>query len=77
MDNDRAIALLRRMQEPEAYEPQITAEAFEALGMAIRALEQASFPRSHENDLISRQATDMSVQSRRIRTHGLSDGLET
>ena len=38
MNNDKAIALLRRMQEPEAYEPQITAEAFEALGMAIRAI---------------------------------------
>ena len=56
MDNTKAIALLRRMQEPEVYEPQITAEAFEALGMAIRALEQASFPQRHENDLISRQA---------------------
>ena len=41
MNNDKAIALLRRMQEPEAYEPQITEEAFEALGMAIKALEQA------------------------------------
>lgn len=41
MNNDKAIALLRRMQEPEAYEPQITAEAFEALDMAIKALEQA------------------------------------
>ena len=56
MDNTKAIALLRRMQEPEAYEPQITAEAFEALGMAIKALEQASFPQRHENDTISRQA---------------------
>lgn len=50
MDNTKAIALLRRMQEPEAYEPQITAEAFDALGMAIKALEQASFPQRHEND---------------------------
>lgn len=56
MNNDKAIALLRRMQEPEAYEPQITAEAFEALGMAIKALERVSFPQAHENDLISRKA---------------------
>ena len=38
MTNEKAIDLLRRMQEPEAYEPQITEEAFEALEMAIMAL---------------------------------------
>ena len=38
MTNEKAIDLLRRMQEPEAYEPQITEEAFEALELAIRAL---------------------------------------
>lgn len=34
----KAIAMLKRMQEPEAWEPQITEEAFEALNMAIEAL---------------------------------------
>ena len=38
MTNEKAIDLLRRIQEPEAYEPQITEEAFEALELAIRAL---------------------------------------
>ena len=38
MTNEKAIDLLRRMQDPEAYEPQITEEAFEALEMAIMAL---------------------------------------
>lgn len=38
MTNEKAIDLLRRMQEPEAYEPQITEEAFEALELATRAL---------------------------------------
>ena len=72
MNNDKAIALLRRMQEPEAYEPQITAEAFEALDVAIKALEQADHfaevgkkatqpeppdvPDTNVGDTISRQA---------------------
>ena len=38
MTNEKAVDLLRRMQEPEVYEPPITEEAFEALEMAIRAL---------------------------------------
>ena len=38
MTNEKAVDLLRRMQEPEAYEPPITEEAFEALELAIRAL---------------------------------------
>ena len=38
MTNEKAIDLLRRMQEPELYEPQITEEAFEALELAIKAL---------------------------------------
>ena len=36
----QAIELLKRMQEPEAWEPQITADAFEALQMAISALKR-------------------------------------
>ena len=38
MESRRAIALLRRMQEPEAYEPQITEEAYEALDLAMKSL---------------------------------------
>lgn len=38
MESSRAIALLRRMQEPEAYEPQITEEAYEALDLAMKSL---------------------------------------
>ena len=52
MTNEKAIDLLRRMQEPEAYEPQITEEAFEALELAIRALGTGT----NVGDLISRQA---------------------
>lgn len=52
MTNEKAIDLLRRMQEPEAYEPQITEEAFEALEMAIRALGTDT----NVGDMISRQA---------------------
>ena len=32
--------MLKRIQEPEAWEPQINQAAFEALDMAIKALEQ-------------------------------------
>lgn len=35
-----AVRILRRLQEPEAYEPQITQDAFDALEMAIKTLEQ-------------------------------------
>ena len=40
MTKAEAIAMLKRMQEPEAWEPQINQAAFEALGMAFNALEQ-------------------------------------
>ena len=43
--------MLKRMQEPEAWEPQINQAAFEALDMAIEALSQES-----SEDVISRQA---------------------
>ena len=39
MTGKEAIAMLKRMQEPEAWEPQINEAAFEALEMAIKALE--------------------------------------
>ena len=54
MTNEKAIELLRRMQEPEAYEPQITEEAFEALELAIRALGTGT--NVGPTDVISRQA---------------------
>lgn len=38
MKMNEAIEMLRRMQEPEPYEQQITEKAFDALEMAIDAL---------------------------------------
>lgn len=38
MTKQDAIAILKRIQEPEAWEPQINLAAFEALEMAIAAL---------------------------------------
>ena len=51
MTKAEAIAMLKRIQEPEAWEQQITQSAFEALDMAIEALSQES-----SEDVISRQA---------------------
>ena len=51
MTKAEAIAMLKRIQEPEAWEPQINQAAFEALDMAIKALEQEPC-----EDAISRQA---------------------
>ena len=51
MTKTEAIAMLKRIQEPEAWEPQINQAAFEALDMAIKALE-----RQPCEDTISRQA---------------------
>ena len=38
MTKAEAIAMLKRIQEPEAWEPQINQAAFEALDMAIEAI---------------------------------------
>lgn len=38
MKTDEAFEILRRIQEPEAWEPQISEKAFDALEMAIDAL---------------------------------------
>ena len=38
MKTDEAFEILRRIQEPEAWEPQISEKAFNALEMAIDAL---------------------------------------
>lgn len=54
MTNEKAIDLLRRMQEPEAYEPQITEEAFKALELAIKAL--GTDKNDGTTDTISRKA---------------------
>lgn len=40
MTTKEAIMTLIRLQEPEPYEPPITAQAFEALQMAIEALKE-------------------------------------
>lgn len=42
--------MLKRMQEPEAWEPQINQVAFEALNMAIEALEK-QMPKKAELDV--------------------------
>ena len=44
--------MLKRIQEPEAWEPQINQAAFEALDMAIEALSE---PSRQRDDLIKRQ----------------------
>lgn len=46
--------MLKRIQEPEAWEPQINQAAFEALDMAIEALKYSEVPNS--SDCIGRQA---------------------
>ena len=51
MKKAEAIAMLKRIQEPEAWEPQINQAAYEALDMAIKSLEQQPC-----EDTISRQA---------------------
>lgn len=53
MTNEEAVRILRRIQEPEAWEPQINGAAFEALDMAIEALGQKQAAVS--GDLISKQ----------------------
>lgn len=40
MENKEAIAILERLQEPEAWEPQISDDAYTALEMAIEALKK-------------------------------------
>ena len=60
MTTDNAIAVLRRMQEPDPFEPQITQTAFDALEMAIDMIERYStWSQTYSNmveDTISRQA---------------------
>ena len=41
MTIERAIKILKRMQEPEVWEPAIAPETFEALQMAISALKDS------------------------------------
>lgn len=40
MSPQEAIPILKRLQEPEAWEPQISRDAYEALELAIEALEK-------------------------------------
>ena len=54
MTNEEAAKILRRIQEPEAWEPQINGAAFEALDMAIEALGRQQAAGS--KDLISRSS---------------------
>ena len=39
MNKDKAIQLLERLQDPEPYEPMLTKDAYDAIQMAIDALE--------------------------------------
>ena len=41
MEIKEAVGILKGLQEPEVWEPQITEKTFEALGMAIMALERS------------------------------------
>lgn len=53
MTGKEAIAILKRMQEPEAWEPQINESAFEALELAISALEcKDNVPDTNVGDII-------------------------
>lgn len=40
MTNKEAIRILERLQEPEAWEPQLSKDAYTALEMAIKAMEK-------------------------------------
>ena len=60
MTKAEAIAMLKRIQEPESCEPQINQAAFDALDMAIKALEQEPC-----EDTISRQAAIDALQGRK------------
>lgn len=53
MTNEEAVKILRRIQDPEAWEPQINGTAFEALDMAIEALSRQQAAGSEE--LIGKQ----------------------
>lgn len=54
MTSDEAISILTSLQEPEAWEPQVTEKVFTALQMAIEALaKDINVP---SNDCISRKA---------------------
>lgn len=54
MTNEEAVRILRRIQEPEAWEPKVNEAAFEALDMAIEALSRQQAAGSEE--LIGKQA---------------------
>ena len=72
MTKAEAIAMLKRIQEPEAWEPQINQVAFEALDMAIEALSQES-----SEDVISRQAIDTDGLDEEIRCEMCKNPMHT
>ena len=71
MTNEEAVRILRRIQEPEAWEPQINGAAFEALDMAIEALGQKQAAGS--KDMISRRAAINMRRKPRMRNADCSD----
>ena len=53
MTNEQAIAILRRIQEPDVWEPRISQAGFEAIEMAVNALKGDPIDRNKlTNDLI-------------------------
>lgn len=87
MTKDYAIAILRRMQEPEPFEPQINESAFDALEMAIEAIQKYStWSQTYSNmveDVISRKAAISAIVGRtncetedELRTYAKQHDLE-
>lgn len=73
MNKNQAIELLERMQEPEAWEPQITKEAAEAMAMAIEALKEEEKRKETEAALRAR-IEDIEIGNVRLR--GIVDALK-
>ena len=71
MTKAEAIAMLKRIQEPEAWEPQINQAAFEALDMAIEALSQES-----SEDVISRNAAIDAVMRNACNTQRIYEAIK-
>ena len=49
MTNAEAIEMLKRLQDPEPWEPQLTYAAYDALKLAISALEKQERKRGLKN----------------------------
>ena len=74
MENKEAIEMLERFQNPEPWEPQITSRAYEALEMAIAALQKQETAK-HECEDCSKQAYTDTLRMD-VYQKGLSDAWE-